>query len=81
MWKIVENSTSEKPEAIDESSSNSIVYVRKDFKEIEAEDSTHWQYLENEIPKADWETYKTLLSTQESITDIELALVELYERG
>lgn len=81
MWKIVENSTSEKPEAIDESSSNSIVYVRKDFKEIETEDSTHWQYLENEIPKTDWETYKALLSTQESITDIELALVELYERG
>ena len=81
MWKTVENSIDEKPLAIDETSSQSKVYVRKDFEEIPNYNSdgeeigTHWRYSENEINKEDWETYKTLLSTQDDITDIQIALV------
>ena len=87
MWKLVENSDSDKPLEIDEVSSQSVVYVRKDFAEVPTYDTegqeigTHWRYYENAVPKTDWETYKTLLSTQTDITDIQLALVELYERG
>ena len=87
MWKLTENSSSEKPLEIDETSSQSIVYVRKEFKEIPVLDEegqeigSKWQYMENTIPKTDWETYKNLLDTQADITDIQLALVELYERG
>lgn len=87
MWKLTENSNSEKPLEIDETSSQSIVYVRKEFKEIPVLDEegkkigSKWQYMENTIPKTDWETYKNLLETQTNITDIQLALVELYERG
>ena len=87
MWKLAENSDNVKPLEIDETSSQSIVYVRKDFKEIPVLDEegqeigSKWQYQENEILKSDWETYKGLLETQSNITDIELAIVELYERG
>lgn len=87
MWKLAENSDNIKPLEIDETSSQSIVYVRKDFKEIPILDEegqeigSKWQYQENEILKSDWETYKGLLETQSNITDIELAIVELYERG
>lgn len=87
MWKLTENSSSEKPLEVDETSSQSIVYVRKEFKEIPVLDEegqeigSKWQYMENTIPKTDWETYKNLLDTQADITDIQLALVELYERG
>lgn len=87
MWKLTENSNSEKPLEIDEVSSQTVVYVRKDFKEIPILDEegeeigTKWQYMENTIPNTDWETYKKLLDTQVDITDIQLALVELYERG
>lgn len=87
MWKLTENSNSEKPLEIDETSSQTYAYIRKDFKEIPVTDEegeetgTRWQYMENAIPKADWETYKDLLTTQDKITDIQLALVELYERG
>ena len=87
MWKLTENSSSEKPLDVDETSSQSIVYVRKEFKEIPVLDEegqeigSKWQYMENTIPKTDWETYKNLLDTQADITDIQLALVELYERG
>lgn len=87
MWKLTENSNNEKPLEIDEVSSQTVVYVRKDFKEIPILDEegeeigTKWQYMENTIPNTDWETYKKLLDTQVDITDIQLALVELYERG
>jgi len=87
MWKLTENSSSEKPLEIDEISSQTVVYVRKEFKEIPVLDEegqeigSKWQYMENTIPKIDWETYKNLLDTQIDITDIQLALVELYERG
>ena len=87
MWKLAENSDNVKPLEIDETSSQSVVYVRKDFKEIPILDEegqeigSKWQYQENEVLKSDWETYKGLLETQSNITDIELAIVELYERG
>ena len=87
MWKLAENSDNVKPLEIDETSSQSVVYVRKDFKEIPVLDEegqeigSKWQYQENEILKSDWETYKGLLETQSNITDIELAIVELYERS
>ncbi len=65
-WRWVENSSSEKPEAIDETSSNSVVYVRKNFIHIEAvEDQNdsennvpeHWKYQEQVITKEEWPAY------------------------
>lgn len=85
MWKLVENSTNEKPSSVDTESSQSVVYVRKDFEEVNNYDEdmnvtgTHWRYLEKEVKKADWETYKEVLQGQSEMTDIQIALTELYE--
>lgn len=85
MWKLCENSNSEKPLEIDETSSKSVVYVRKDFEEIPTygEDGewigTHWRYMENAVPKSDWTTYKEVIENQTATTDLEMALCDLYE--
>lgn len=93
MWRISENSDSVKPLEIDEISSNSVVYVRRNFEEITKKDidgneiGKAWRYEENEIPKKDWETYKELLDNQQSIietnqmlTDLELENIELRNK-
>lgn len=93
MWRISENSDSVKPLEIDEISSNSVVYVRRNFEEITKKDmdgneiGTAWRYEENEIQKKDWETYKELLDNQQSIietnqmlTDLELENIELRNK-
>ena len=84
MWKLAENGSNIKPDQVDDTSSRIYVYVRKEFKEIPnhgEEEGTHWQYLEKKILKTDWEVYSDILSAQTDITDIQLALCELYERG
>ena len=93
MWRISENSDSVKPLEIDEISSNSVVYVRRNFEEITQKDmdgneiGTAWRYEENAIQKKDWETYKELLDNQQSIietnqmlTDLELENIELRNK-
>lgn len=85
MWKLVENSKAEKPLEIDETSSQTYVYVRKDFEEIPTIDAngeevgSHWRYMEQKIKKEDWEVYKQLMSHESSLTDTEMAIVGLYE--
>lgn len=87
MWIESENSDSTKPLEIDNTSSRAYVYVRKDFEEVPTYDQegtqigTHWKYKENKVNREDWETYTDIINTQNDITDIQLALVELYERG
>lgn len=68
MWRVVENSSSVKPEAIDRNLSERYVYVRKDFEEVQNLDQdgkptgeTHWRYLEQKIPVSDWEIYQTAI--------------------
>lgn len=85
MWKLAQNSNEIKPDEIDKTSSPNVVYVRKDFEELERTDEdgevigTYWQYQENVIPKKDWELYEMLISSDEKITDVELALCDVYE--
>ena len=80
-WKHVENSNLKKPLEIDSVSSSDYVYIRKNFIEIEEteERPAHFEYDENEIPKADWELYQKLIIHEEQLTDTEIALVEIYE--
>ena len=80
-WKIVENSNDIKPLEVDETSSNHVVYVRRNFELVDANDErpTHYRYEENEVPKENWETYKAVLNHDTQLTDAELAIVELYE--
>lgn len=87
MWKQSENSNEIKPNEIDETSSKSVVYIRRDFKEVDTLDNegnkigTHWKYEENTVPKKDWDTYKQLITAQDDITSLQLAICELYERS
>ena len=41
---------------------------------------TGWDYDEIRIPKEDWEVYKLCLVNTQDITDLQLALVEVYEQ-
>lgn len=82
MWKTVQSTI--KPLDIDETSSKSVVYVRKDIAESVTTDEneqkiTIYTYQENTIPKSDWETYKAIMENQSATTDLELAICELYE--
>lgn len=85
MWKTVENSNNVRPNDIDEISSKDIVYVRKDFIEVPTYDEygeqigNHWQYIEDEIPKSDWETYKKVIENENAMIDTQLAICDLYE--
>lgn len=82
MWKTVQSS--EQPLEIDESLSSKYVYIRKDIEQIEVssngETISMWQYKENKVLKSDWEIYKTVIENQAEVTDLELAVCELYER-
>lgn len=59
-----------KPAEIDKTSSSAVVYVRKDFKKVEIQDTMTkskrivWEYMENEIPVDDWSTYEDIIQTQ-----------------
>ena len=76
MWKLVENSDSVKPAEIDRTSSDAVVYVRKDFVEVPNVDpeggegeGTHWRDLENAIAKEDWESYEKALQAESKSED------------
>lgn len=85
MWKTVENSNNLKPAEIDSVSSNDFVFVRKDFVEKPTYNKngnqigTHWQYLENDISKADWDIYKKAMENENAMIDTQLAICDLYE--
>ena len=40
---------------------------------------TRWQYYEKVIPQKDWEFYKSVIEAQSDITDIQIAICDLYE--
>lgn len=84
MWKEVEGGTT-KPDPIDMESSKVYVYVRKDFEsferidEVTGETQTCWKWLEQSVKKEDWEIYRDIIKSENDITDLQEALVELYE--
>ena len=81
MWNRSENSTSEKPLALDRKSSREYVYVRKDFVFVESteERPAHWTYLEARIPMKDWELFVELMDHADALDDVYAALTELAE--
>ena len=85
MWKVVENSDNVKPLDIDQSSSSVYVFVRKDFEEVPSYDQegkqigTHWKYKEIYIPSDNWDIYAKETVNEANLTDVQLALCELYE--
>lgn len=86
MWYKAWNDSLEKPAEYDDVSSHYVVFVRKDFKQVQIEEPETgekkdvWEWLETKIPKEDWEVYKKCLENTQDITDLQLALVEVYEQ-
>ena len=85
-WYKVELWGIDKPSVIDDTSSKVIIYFRKDIKavkipvptmdgEIELKDGYEWMQIE--IPKEDWELYKTAFQNASDISDLTDAVIEL----
>ena len=85
MWNHV-HAVGAEPPFFDETSSHFTVLVTKNhvsFEEVDemtGEIVTGWDYDETRIPKEDWEVYKKCLENTQDITDLQLALVEVYEQ-
>ena len=81
-WIKAETANDIKPEPIDDKSSKKVVFIRKDFQQAERTDidgNTYmiWTFLSKEIPKEDWELYKTALQNTSDINDLTDAVIEL----
>ena len=75
----------EEPPQYDESSHFTVVVTKnhvpfQEIDEITGETVTGWDYDEIRIPKEDWEVYKKCLENTQDITDLQLALVAVYEQ-
>lgn len=79
MWERIECSI--KPAEVDKTSSNTIVYVRKNIEYVDATESkdAHWEADEQRIPYADWGIYEGVIENTMSISDVEDALMELAD--
>lgn len=83
MWYMNENSSLDKPAALDMKSSKMYVYVRKDFEEVaeraigRAVIPAHWRWKETKIRKEDWTVYEQVLSHDAALDDVYAALTEL----
>ena len=81
-WYKTEGGTAEfKPPVIDDTSSISVVYLRKDFnletRELEEGQYQIWTYMEQQIPRQDWQLYKTVMENSGDIKDLTDAIIEL----
>ena len=73
------------PALIDDTSSKKWVYVRRNVEqheresEITGETETYYTFEEQKIDKSVYDIFKSNNENSERITDIELALTEIYE--
>lgn len=80
-WIESENSDNNRPAEVEKT--KHIVFIRKEFEEVPTYDEegvkigTHWKYLENKIPLADWITYEQVMTNTSNIADLEEAVCEL----
>ena len=60
MWYHNENSSSDKPNALDIETSKVYAYIRKDFELVEATEyiPAHWQWMELKILKENLPAYR-----------------------
>lgn len=85
MWRHAENSGYARPEELDTTSSQKVVYVRKNIIFVEErteEDQTfpaHYEWDEMTIPKEDWAVYEQVIGHGAALDDVYAALTELAE--
>lgn len=87
------SSSTVEPDLIDDSSSKKVTYIRRNVVSEEQEDgSILYNYEECKLSKQDYETYineqllkdstessKKIAALEEEITELEMALCEVYE--
>lgn len=84
-WQHI-HAVGDEPPMYDDTSSHYTVLVTKNHVPFEEKDEMTgeivkgWDYDEIRIPKEDWEVYKQCLLNTYDITDLQLALVEVYEQ-
>ena len=76
MWKKSSNAESVKPAEVSMDASG--VIIRKSYHRVEATEEVpeHWEYLEAQMTKEQYDVY---LAMQAETSDIEDALIELAE--
>ena len=85
MWYKCQNGIDVKPAALDRTSSQNYVYVRKDFEAVPASGEgnlfipAHWEWMEMKIPKKDWDVYQQVMEHGEALDDVYAALTELAD--
>ena len=81
MWYLTANGEDIRPAEIDSTSSKVYVYVRKKIERVPASDDVpaHYEWMEQKIPKKDWETYRMVLEHGSALDDVYAALTELAE--
>lgn len=71
MWRKSQSLGSVMPAEIDAETSKSVVYIRRNFEQVEIEDDetgetrTAWEYDEAKIPQTDYPVYEELLEQAE----------------
>lgn len=85
MWYRCENRCLDRPLTLDDRSSKKYVYLRKDILLVNAvfdKDMyipAHYEWLEQKIPKSDWDFYQKTIGYDEALNDVYAALTEIAE--
>jgi hypothetical protein len=80
MWK--ESQSTVMPESVDNTSSNKYVYVRRNIREINTEDTgVLYIYEEYKIPKDVYEIFKNQMDVSTRVNDIEEVITEIIGGG
>jgi hypothetical protein len=89
-WYKSETGNEEQPVALDNTSSNEYVYVRRNFERVEvenqnteedpdAEPTYKWVYEEQKVSKEDWNTYESIIQNENNIKVNDGGLLDLAD--
>lgn len=79
MWYKSESKN--KPELIDNTSSQKYVYVRKNITEVQREGETLYQYDEAKIPKEVYDIFRQQTESDSRLDEIEETIAEIIGGG
>lgn len=84
-WKLVQGTQLNKPLEVDNYSSPTTVYLRRNIEQIEIQDSmseekyTVWQYEERQMTKAEYSQYLMIQESTQTITSFqEQTVIDSY---
>ena len=69
--KFYKSQSSVKPELLDTTSSNKIVYIRQNIIEVQKDDTTFYEYDEAKLTKTEYQDYLKELETTDTLEIVE----------